>query len=214
MSKYEITNAQYCQFLNTALRSGDIIVHTEIIIYAASDTSYLMPYFSMEAVSDYSQITYSNGTFSVRTRDGHSMADPPVVMVSWYGATAFADYYGWRLPTEWEWQAVADYNGNYIYGCGTTIDQDKANYDYTDPLNLTSMPYPSPVGHYPASDYGMADMAGNVWEGTSSLWSSTSTYRVIRGGCWYSYHVSCTVSFRSGVIPHGMYNDIGFRVCR
>lgn len=142
MSKYETTNAQYCQFLNTALASGGIIVHTDNYVYAADDTSHSHSYFATRAASIDSQITYSGGTFSVRTRDGHSMANHPVVMVSWYGATAFADYYGWRLPTEWEWQAVADYDGSYTYGCGTTIDQSKANYfdsynDYANPLGLT-----------------------------------------------------------------------------
>jgi len=95
------------------------------------------------------------------------MADHPVGEVSWYGATAFASYYGWRLPTEWEWQAVADFDGTYIYGCGTTINQSKANYydgGYANPLGLSSYPYTSPVDYYASYGYGMNDMAGNVWE--------------------------------------------------
>lgn len=36
--------------------------------------------------------------------------DYPATYVSWYGSTAFASYYVWRLPTEWQWRAVADYS--------------------------------------------------------------------------------------------------------
>ena len=211
MSKYETTNAQYCQFLNTALASGDIIVHTDNIVYAASDTSFLEPYFSTEAADSISQITYSNGIFSVRTRNGHSMADHPVVVVSWYGATAFADYYGWRLPTEWEWQAVADYDGSYTYGCGTTIDQTLANYNHANPLRLSSIPITSPVGYYSEYGYDMADMAGNVWEWTNSIYSDNS--RVLRGGSWHGLDL-CTVSVRGNLTPSNLFSRSGFRVCR
>ena len=162
-----------------------------------------------------SQITYSGGVFSVRSRDGYSMANHPVVVVSWYGAMAFCNYYGYRLPTEWEWQAVADYNGSYTYGCGTTIDPSKANYWPNNPLGLTSYPYTSPVGYYPAYGYGLCDMAGNVWEWTSSLYDPRYSYRVLRGGGWDYYVNDCTVANRYySVYPFSTLNTIGFRVCR
>jgi len=215
MSKYETTNAQYCQFLNAAKASGQITVYNNTV-YAMSDTSHSQPYFDTYAASSYSQITYSGGTFSVRTRDGYSMANHPVVEVSWYGATAFCNYYGWRLPTEWEWQAVADYNGSYIYGCGTTINQSKANYDDANPLGLTSYPYTSPVNHYSSYGYGMNDMAGNVWEWTSSCYYTDCSggYRVIRGGSWNHFDDFCEVSFRNISDLDFTFGYIGFRVCR
>ena len=89
-----------------------------------------------------------------------------------------------RLPTEWEWQAVADFNGIYNYGCGKTINQSKANYylgsgNYCNPLGLSNIPYTSPVGYYPAYGYGMCDMAGNIWEWTST---GSSGYHILRSG--------------------------------
>jgi formylglycine-generating enzyme required for sulfatase activity len=214
MSKYETTNAQYCQFLKAAKASNQITVYTDHVVYATSDTSHSQPYFYTNAASSASQITYSGGTFSVLSRDGYNMANHPVVMVSGYGATAFCNYYGYRLPTEWEWQAVADYDGSYTYGCGTTISKSKANYydnGYANPLGLTSSPYTSPIGYYPASGYGMCDMAGNVFEWTSSTYSGS--YRIIRGGSWYTYDYHCTVSYRYYYYPYYAANYIGFRVC-
>ncbi|MCK4292636.1 MAG: SUMF1/EgtB/PvdO family nonheme iron enzyme [Planctomycetes bacterium] len=212
MSKYETTNAQYCQYLNEALASDDITISSGEV-YGNSGPYNGEIHYDMDD-SD-AQISYSGGTFFVESRDGYSMANHPVVEVSWYGATAFCNYYGYRLPTEWEWQAVADYNGSYTYGCGTIINQSKANYydsGYANPLNLSSYPYTSPVDHYSSYGYGMNDMAGNVWEWTSSIYGGSS--RVLRGGGWYISDYDCSVSNRVGANPYITGHSIGFRVCR
>jgi formylglycine-generating enzyme required for sulfatase activity len=221
MSKHETTNAQYCQFLNAALASGDITVGVDNIVYGSSGSNSGADfvgdiYFDTYAAHSYSQITYSGGIFSVRSRDGYDMSEHPVVDVSWYGATAFCNYYGYRLPTEWEWQAVADYDGSYIYGCGTTIDLSKTNYwdnVYANPLSLSSYPYTSPVNYYPSFGYGMNDMAGNVKEWTSSV-SAVSNYRLHRGGGWNGHDNDCIVSYRSSSYKANTSGNLGFRVCR
>ena len=127
MSKYETTNAQYCQYLNAAMASGDVRVENDIV-YGNSGEYIDQVYCNAYEADSLSQISYSGGTFSVRSREGFDMSNHPVVTVSWYGAMSFAQYYGWWLPTQWEWQAVADHEGEFTYGCGTTIDCDKANY--------------------------------------------------------------------------------------
>ena len=218
MSKYETTNAQYCQFLNAALASGDIYVSGNIVYGSNGSnggTDYVgEPYFDTYAADSDSQIIYSGGTFSVRTRDGYDMSNHPVVEVSWYGAMAFASYYGWRLPTEWEWQAVADYDGSYTYGCGTTIDQSKANYDNDNPLGLTDGPYTTPVDYYTSYGYGMNDMTGNAWEWTDSCYYSgcDPDYRVLRGGD-YNYNAAyCAVTYRGSNGPSNRDSGLGFRL--
>lgn len=123
--------------------------------------------------------------------------------MSWYGSTAFCNYYGYRLPAEWEWQAVADYDGTYTYGCGTTITNSMANYwGSTHPDGTTIIgSFGDPSGY----GYGMCDMAGNVWE-----W--TGTYRICRGGCWYDLAYFCRVAYRGVINPGDRYSGIGFRV--
>jgi surface protein len=238
MSKYETTNAQYCEFLNSALASGDITVGVDNIVYGADgsnsggdfvgelyfDLSYDLVYRKI------SQIIWNGTSFSIRySKDINDndvdMSDHPVVEVSWYGAVAFCNYYGYRLPTQWERQAVADFDCSYIYGCGIILDQSKANYHDTyngpaNPLALTSYPYTTPVNHYSSFGYGLNDMAGNVDEWTSSCLyddcsSSNGQYRVTRGGSWDNSSGWLAVS-SLGRFHYPRYTSsyTGFRVCR
>ena len=226
MSKYETTNAQYCQFLNDALASGDIEVGTDNVVYGKNGSNsgedYVgEPYFDTVDAHEYSQITYLDGTFTVRIRRDYNsnyidMSDHPVVQVSWFGATAFANYYGYRLPTEWEWQAVADYDGNYSYGCGTTISQSMANYydsniGHANPLDISRPPFTSPVGYYGDFGYGLCDMAGNVREWTSS---NSGSYRMCRGGSWGGSASYCNVTYQAYLAPKTCMYNHGFRLCR
>ena len=210
MSKYETTNDQYCQFLNAALHDGLIVVYGGIV-YASDDVDYLRDYFITCSADPWSQIYY-DGDFGVRFRDGYDMGDHPVGCVSWYGAEAFCDYYGYRLPTEWEWQAVADYRGDYVYGCGPTIDSGKANYNKSNPLGLSEYPYTTPVDYYDSFGYEMSGIAGSMWEWTDSIDSGID--RVLRGGSLWDLDLFCTVSRRFSCHPLNSSNLFGFRVCR
>ncbi len=215
MSKYETTNAQYCQFLNAAKATGDIVVIDSDVNGASgsnSGTDFAGQVYYNLAGSGYTFNGATNGgaarinwTGSAFTVDS-GFENHPVTYVSWYGATAFASYYGWRLPTEWEWQAVADYNGSYTYGCGTTISNSKANYSGSiHPYGTTA------VGAFGTYGYGMADMAGNVWEWTST---PNNSNRVVRGGSMGNDADRCSVSSRTNNKPDSRNYGLGFRVCR
>ena len=82
----------------------------------------------------------------------------PVRSVSWYAAMAYAQWAGKRLPTDAEWEKAAQGGlSGKIYPWGDEIDSTKANYG--DNVGNTTV-----VGSYPANDYGLYDMAGNVQE--------------------------------------------------
>jgi formylglycine-generating enzyme required for sulfatase activity len=218
MSKYETTNAQYAQYLNDARASGDIIISGSYVVGASGSNSG-----ADFAGENYYNLAGSGTTYNGATNGGAArinwtgtaftvdagFENHPVTYVSWYGATAFANYYGWRLPTQWEWQAVADYSSTYnqSYGCGETINNSKANiFNSNHPDGTTT------VGAFGAYGYGMADMAGNAWEWTESLYISGN--RILRGGCWYYYAAQCAVWDWSNDSQGTMYYFIGFRVCR
>jgi len=90
MSKYEITNAQYATFLNAksigsnGIWAGAKVYKIQTLIYANSSMG----------------LTYS-GTQWVSVA-GYENA--PVINVTWYGATEFANYVGGGLPTEAQWE--------------------------------------------------------------------------------------------------------------
>lgn len=192
IGRYEVTNAEYAAFLNSAsvsVTSGLVYLNGTVLCDTTTSSSY-------------SQIVYSGGIFSVRTRDGYPMNDHPLVRVSWYGAAAHCNWLssqqgyqevytesgnwpsdlsrnGYHLPTEAQWERAAAWepgHGHWRYGfTSDTISTSQANYNSANPLGLTSYPYTSPVGHYSGStsDVGCYDMSGNVWEWCNDWYSST-----------------------------------------
>ncbi len=202
MNKYETTNSQYCQYINAALLAGDVTIVSSKVFGASG------PYIGeLYLTHTLSRLTYDGSVFTADS----GFEDHPVVFVSWYGATAYCDYYGYRLPTEWEWQAVADYDGSYLYGCGLSIDTDSANY------SETVHPYKTlAVDSLGAYGYGLCDMAGNVIEWTSSCYYAgcSPDYVVSRGGDWYHGSDNCGVAWRELDIRSKVSELYGFRVCR
>jgi len=201
LSKYEVTNAQYAEYLNSAMAEGLIKVTDGVVFTSTDDMD--QPYFHTSNVRKISQILFSNGTFTVRSRNGFNMADHPVVAITWFGAKAFCDYYGYRLPTEaeWEYAARGGFHSPYcMYPWGSnSIDLNQTNYNGANPLGLDN-PKTTPVGFYPEYGYGLCDMAGNVIEWCHDWWDenyyagslqkdpkgpSNGATRVLRGGCWF-----------------------------
>ncbi len=213
MSKYETTNAQYCKYLNKARITGDIVVSADgDYVIGATGDYWGENYYHLAGPGDSQdgatnggagRINYNSMSHEFTVDSGFE--NYPVTQVSWYGATAFADCYGWRLPTEWEWQAVADYDGSYEWGCGSVIHNGMANYKGSYHPNGTVT-----VGIYGSYGYGLCDMTGNVEEWTSSEY--VYGVRTIRDGFWAHHAFYCRVSVRPHAVPSLCGYSLGFRV--
>ena len=77
---------------------------------------------------------------------------------------AYARWAGKRLPTEAEWERAAKGPNGYRYAYGNSFDSQKAN---------SGAQKTSAVGSYPANEFGLCDMTGNVSEWTSSVYCPT-----------------------------------------
>ena len=110
----------------------------------------------------------------------------PVVHVAWDDAVAYAKWKGKRLPTEaeWEWAARGGKEGT-IYPWGNeNVDEGKPKANSWQGQfpnrNTVRDGYYSlaPVKSFPSNEYGLYDMAGNVWEWCSD-WYSADYYKII-----------------------------------
>ena len=162
-------------------------------------------------------------------RDLQAIAHHPVTQVSWDDSVAFCQWASQvsgravRLPNEAEWEKAARGTDGRVYPWGSQApDRERCNFNF-------SVRDTTPVGwHSPDDDspYGCADMAGNVWEWTGSLFKpypyrpddgrediSGLGRRVVRGGAWdeTQRYVRCACRGRS--LPSYRFSDRGFRVC-
>ena len=135
-------------------------------------------------------------------------ADHPVVYVSWYAAAAYAEWTEKRLPTENEWEKAA--RGDLVgqkYPWGDSIDATQANYNWNVGDTV-------PVKQYPANDYDLYDMAGNVWEWCADTYEGDANSRVLRGGSWLDTARFVRVSARGWSTRTFTSDYIGFRCAR
>ena len=154
---------------------------------------------------------------------------------TWNAAICNHNANGYRLPTEAEWEYAAlggkagvalddptDYAGtNDSSQLGTYAWHSGNSENKTHAVKTTPE----------ANGLGLFDMSGNVWEWCWDLYNSSATagdngsasvtnplgassgsYRVSRGGCWYSGASDCSVAHRIHYDPNSRDDGLGFRV--
>jgi formylglycine-generating enzyme required for sulfatase activity len=166
------------------------------------------------------------------------LAAHPVVYVSWHDALKYcewltgklraagqlADKSAIRLPTEAEWEMATRGTADArFYPWGDEWDAAKCNTADGGPGQTTPVGQYSPAGDSP---FGLADMAGNVWEWCLTKWRDNyedykrnedhdvkgDDARVLRGGSWYNPAVNARCAYRLRPSPDGRFRDIGFRL--
>ena len=219
IDKYEVTNAQYADFLNDAKAKGEI---TSGLTYVKKNGKFLMYQIPIQRDGHNvgCPISYINQKYIV---DRHE-ANTPARFVTWYGALAYAQFYDKRLPTEAEWEKAARGTNAYAYPWG---DSEPTQWDcnYNENLGyLTIVGNYSPLGESP---YGCADMAGSVWEWCNSLYKmypynkddgredlSQEGYRVLRGGSWDGPVMTIRSALRSYNETEFQHPSFGFRCAK
>ena len=176
------------------------------------------------------------------------VAQTPVVQISWDDAAAFARWAGKRLPTEAEWEYAARGGAMhlpYVWGRELTPGGPWFANIWQGLIGGQEPPADgfkgvAPVGSFRVNDYGLADMAGNVWEWTAD-WYRADYYakgprkdppgpdssvdpgepvvpkRVARGGSYLSSETNGAgyrPSARKKEPPTFVSSELGFRCAR
>lgn len=145
----------------------------------------------------------------------------PAVNMTALEAESAAAALGYRLPTaeEWEFAAMSGLHGRQqdLFPWGSLPPEEAgypANYlagDAWDTRNRDGFPCVAPVGSFPLSDAGLADMAGNVAE-----WTAPDDSLVCRvyGGSWLSESDELRICAWRTLRAGDRAGHIGFRLAR
>jgi len=243
LGRHEITHQQYVDYLNEALEAGEIVYESGIVSGRKGPYAWLNYCDILSSVQfpvvfiEY--VEFATGRFRFQVTPGFGQY--PMVRLNWYGAAAFCAHYGYRLPTEAEWEKACRAGLQLAYGTQDgTIGHDLANYagiGGTDTYYGLAL-----VGSFPPNPYGLYDMAGNAAEYVFDAFDPyyyqyspannptgpgpqlligrlPGELAIWRGGSWISASQNCRSAYRGTIhdTAQHVYLDsafVGFRVAR
>ena len=165
----------------------------------------------------------------------------PVVHVSWNDAVAYSKWFStktgkhFRLPTEAEREYACRAGSGTPFNTGENLTTDQANYNGNYPYNNNPKGVyrenTVPVNSFAPNAWGLYNMHGKVYEWCSDWYGgtyyddckangtvsnpvgpATGSYRVLRGGRWFSFARYCRSANRSNDAPGGRSSLVGFRL--
>lgn len=222
MDATEVTNSQFAAFVAA---TGYVTVAERL----GGGAVFTLP-DNPPDMRDMSQWWRIDPEATWRTPGGRgttALSHHPVVQVTLEDAKAYAKWAGRDLPTEAEWEHAARggiKGAKYTWGDEPQKSSSAANHwqgsfpisDRGDDGFIGT----APVGCFPENGYGLHDMAGNVWELTTSIWDrkgSAPGSSVIKGGSWLcadNYCMRYRPAARQPADPQMPTNHIGFRTVR
>ena len=155
----------------------------------------------------------------------------PVTQVSWYDATAFAEWMGCRLPTEAEFEYAARAKSTTPFYTGNCLTTDQANFNGKEPYSncekgINRMK-PITVGNFSPNAFGLYDMHGNMIEWTNDWYGAyninekmnpkgpeTGEIKVERGGGFWLPGWRCRSACRAGDPPGNRGTGLSFRIVK
>ncbi|MFN8530342.1 MAG: SUMF1/EgtB/PvdO family nonheme iron enzyme [Anaerolineae bacterium] len=169
--------------------------------------------------ADVAEILFDTANYSVVP----TLLNYPVANVTWYGAQAYCQALGRRLPTEAEWERAARGDTGFVYPWGNDWNADNAATSRSTNARVPVTDYGSV-----ASPYGTINQAGNMAEWVND-WYGLSYYgqpdasspnpqgpvtgsdKVVRGGAWSNAPFFARTVQRQYWAPNDPQSWIGFR---
>ncbi len=182
IDRHPVTNEQFARFLEEAHAEG--LVRPEPVAVMGEFEGEWVPFYYFKPYSrlilDFYETRNARPPFNLflitwdgerfRVRPGFERH--PVADVTWFGAAAYASYYGKRLPSDFQWEKAARGTDGRRYPWGNNVPS-AYHAPQDEAISLGPVGSYSPLGDSP---YGVSDMSAGGFEWTGD-WFHPDTYR-------------------------------------